>query len=599
MKTVLGLSLLVAVAAGCGGGHDRPALFSTDWLDDQGKSIAEVQARLRGVRPLANADLAVGVAGNDADKLIGVPLDGGAQWTFPHKLDARPVIAGGVVIGSGSGEVFALDARNGKRLWARPTGGLQILGAGDDGNVTAVSFSRGNGSTVLIVARDGAVRRQIETDKQVGVPAVLGGVVFVPWSNQYVSAIDAASGDELGRVVVRDKVSRALTIGGAMYFGELAFVRFDDKIATASRGGANRIGIPSRELPGTPRLLVPGSEKESAIANARDRDRLFARPSSPDGPLGIDSNRFYATYFKLVFGFDTAGGKLAWVHTHGSDVLGGQAVTSGILLCDELGKITILDARTGQVSTEKSFGEPIKSCVAHADSFRALPSGSPGKTLAQQVGEAAQLRDPSLATAQRLLLRELATMEDESATQSLVDIASDPRSAPILVQDARAGIATRRNGAQYMLAALAKHYDFLHDVLVSPPVGPCADALAAMKEPKAAPLLAAHLLDDADNDDDVRRAAKALAVLGTKAELPHLKHFVSAYRGTAESEDVANAVGSVAEAILRLDGKEGRAFVEAAAKDSMTVPVAKTRLEAILSAMPAEKEKAPEPAPKK
>ena len=601
MKAAVSIvALACGLLGGCGGGdHGRPPLFSTDWLDDQGKSIGEVQARLRGVHPSQSADLAVAVAGNNNDKLIGVPLGGGASWTFTHNLDARPIIAGGVVVGSGAGEVFALDTTTGKRLWARPTGGLQILGAGDDGALTAISFSRGNGSTVLVVARDGSVRRQIETDKQIGDPAVLGGVVFVPWSNQYISAIDAASGDEIGRVVVREKVSRALSIGGAIYFGELAFVRFDDKIAMASRGGANRVGIPSRELPGTPRLLVPGTEKQPPIANARDRDRLFARPASPDGPLTIDSNRFYASYFKLVFGFDTAGGKLAWVHTHGAEVLGGQAVANGILLCDDLGKITILDARTGQVSAEKSFGEPIKSCVAQADTFRALPSGSAGKSIAEQVGEAALVRDPSLATAQRLLLRELATLEDETATRALVEIASDPRSAPILVQDARAGIATRRNGAQYMLAALAKHYDFLHDVLLAPPVGPCADALAAMKEPKAAPLLAGHLLDDADSDDDVKRAAKALATLGTKAELPQLKHFVSAYRGTAETDDVANAVGSAAEAILRLDPKE-RPFVEMAANDSMTVPMAKTRLDALLSAVPAEKapEKAPEPATK-
>src|SRR5206468_1874581 len=138
-------------------------------------------------------------------------------------------------------------------------------------------------SVILIVRRDGSLERQIETEKQLGEPAVVGGIVFVPWSNQYVSAIDAATGDELGRVVLRDKVSRALTIGGSLYFGEVAYVRFDDKIRLASGGGASRIALPTRELPGTPRLLIPGTEKQPAVANARDRDRLFARPSSKEG----------------------------------------------------------------------------------------------------------------------------------------------------------------------------------------------------------------------------------------------------------------------------------------------------------------------------
>src|SRR6185436_19853056 len=105
-------------------------------------------------------------------------------------------------------------------------------------------------------------------------------------SNQYVSALDGTTGDEIGRVTVRDKVSRALTIGGGLYFGEMALVRFDEKIRFASQGGASRVALPSRELPGTPRLLVPGTEKQLPVANARDGDRLFARPSSPEGPLG-------------------------------------------------------------------------------------------------------------------------------------------------------------------------------------------------------------------------------------------------------------------------------------------------------------------------
>ena len=583
---ILGLGL---ATASCASDVSHPGTFSTNWLDDQGKSIGEVQARLKNAPAGAKADLVVAVAGAKNDKLIGVPLSGGANWTFQHALDARPIIAGGVVVGSGNGEIFALEASSGKRLWARPSGGVALLGAGDDGTITAVTLSRGTGSTILVVGRDGSVKRQIETDKAVGDPAVVAGVILVPWSNQYVSAIDAATGDELGRVTLRDKVSRADQIGGAVYFGEVSYVRFDDKIKMASQGGANRVGIPARELPGTPRLFVPGTEKQPAVANARDRDRLFARPSAPEGPLGIDSGRFYATYFRLVLGFEASRGQLAWVHTHASDVIGGDAVQGGVLLCDEDGKIVVLDAKTGQVSFNGSFGEPIKSCVAHADTYKALPGPGGAAPLAQQISEAILNREASLATAQRLLLRELGTLEDESATKTLVDIASDPRAAPVLVTDARAAIATRRNGAAYMVTALGRHYDFLRDVLASPPVGPIADALAAMNERQGAggaPLLASHLLDPADNDDDIRRAAAALATLATKDELPTLRHFFAMYRGTAESEEVGLAVASVGQAILRLDPKDGRVLVEHAAKDATTVAIARTRLDALLIASP-------------
>lgn len=587
-------TLTVAALAGCGGSGNELRLFSTEWRDDQGKSIGEVEARLRSAKPAANTDLVVGVAGQKVDKLVGVSLSSGSTWSFGHALDARPIIAGSVVVGSGGGELFALDAASGKRLWARPSGGAALLGAGDDGNVTAVTVARGTGSAILVVGRDGSVKQQIESERPIGDPAVVGGVVFVPWAGQYVSAVDGASGDEIGRVTLRDKVSRAVVVDGTLYFGENAFVRFDDRIAFASRGEANRVVLPSRELPGTPRLLSSGEEKLPPVANARDRDRLFARPSSAEGPLTIDANHFYASYFRLVLGFDAKDGHLTWVHTHDADYLGGSAINGGVVLCDDQGKIVVLDARSGQVALEQSFGEPVHSCVAHTDDFRAPAVSAQAPSLGEQITKAVENREASLVTAQRLLLRELSTLSDESATKTLIDIASDERAAPVLVADARAGIAARRNGADVMLAALSKHYDFLRDVLRPPPVGPLADALAAMKETRAAPLLAAHVLDPANSDEDVRRAAVALTTLATKNELGELQQFFGNNRATAASEDVATAVANVGAAIVRIDPVAGRALVDAALKDEMTVPFAKARLDALLTAMPKEGAAAPE-----
>ncbi len=579
----LGLAIVLA-AAGCGGGGGgevaSPKTFSTDWINDDGKSIEAVRTRLRDVRPGASTDLVVAVAGTD--KIVGVPLGGGATWKATHALDARPVITGSVVVVSGGNEVAALDAATGKRLWARPTPGAAFLGAGDDGALTAVALSRGAGSTLLLVARDGTVKRKIDTDKQIGAPAVLGGVVFVPWGNQYVSALDGKNGEELGRVVLRDKVSRATSVGGALYFGEQAYVRFDDKIGQASHGKANRIALPARELPGTPRWVVPGTERLPVAANARDRSQLFARPNEATPP-GLDANRFYANYYQLVFGFESEKGRLAWVRTHGAELIGGEAIAGGMLLCDEEGKIVAYDAANGQTVLEKSVGEPIASCVVQADTFRAPRPTSAATSLGQQITEAVTAREATLATAQRLLLRELAALEDESATKTLIDIASDPRSVPVLVADARAALAARRNGTSHMLAALGRRYDFLHDVLVSPPVGPIADALAAMKEAKAASLLAESLFDPQITEDDVKRVAAALAIIATDKELPALKQFFAMYRATAPSDPVALAVGSIGEAMLRVDPKGSRPLVEAAARDAMTVPVARDRLEAALA----------------
>jgi outer membrane protein assembly factor BamB len=105
-----------------------------------------------------------------------------------------------------------------------------------------------------------------------------------------------------------------------------------------------------------------------------------------------------------------------------------------------------------------------------------------------------------------------------------------------------------------------------------------------MKEPKAAPLLAGHLFDPANSDDDVKRASAALAVLATDNELPQCRQFFGMYRGSAPNEDLASAVGSIAEAMLRVDPKGSRAIIESALNDSNTALPVHSRLDTLLSA---------------
>jgi outer membrane protein assembly factor BamB len=576
---------LATLGISCGGGQTRLNLFSTDWTDDGGASIDRVWKRIGATPVPAAADVVVGVGEHD-DKLLGVDLATGGTWTFKHALDARPCVAGGVVIGSGGGEVFALDAATGRLVWRRPTGGLSLLGAGDDGTVSVVAFRRAGdtGSVLLAVTHDGQIVRQIESEKALGVPGVIAGMAFVPWAGQYVSVIDLANGDEAARVTLREETSRAWTEGGALWFGGIGFVRFDERIRDASRGKASTVLVPARELPGMPKLIPAGTSPLTVAANAEDKTREYAKPAVTDNGAGLQDDRWYGTYFRLAMGFDAAHGKLAWVYLHDADFVGGAAAGGGLLLCDDRGRVTALDAANGAVLSQAELGEPLHACVVNADAHRTSGTASAVKPLSTQLAEAVRADDPQLVIAQKLLLRELATVSDESATKALVDAARDPRTSPDLLPGVRTALANRRNGASYMEAALMRHYDFLKDVLRSPPVGPMAQALGAMKEKGAAPLLAAHLLDPSDTTDDVKQAAAALAVIAGPGELPSLRQFFGMYRANAEDDDVAAAVVSVGQALGSLGDKAAREQVETAAADANTVPYARDRLGAVLSA---------------
>jgi outer membrane protein assembly factor BamB len=573
----------LAAADACGGGQTRFNLFSTNWEDDGGASIDRVWRRMGDAPIPAGADVVIGVAGN-SDKMIGMPLDGGDTWTFAHALDARPTVAGGVVVASGGGEVFALDAKTGAVLWKRPTGGLPLLGAGDDGTVTVVTFRRAGatGSMLLAVARDGDVVRQIETEKPLGTPAVLGRMAFVPWAGQYVSVLDLSNGDETARVTLRDETNRAWTQGGALWFGQGTFIRFDGHIRDASKGKASTAAVKLRELPGGPKLMRPGNVPLGPAASAEDKVRAYARPAATDEGAAIEDERYYATYFRIALGLTSAKGSIAWAHLHDADFVGGAAAQGGVVLCDEKGKVLELDAKGGGVVKEASLGEPVKDCVVNVDEHRAVGAPAEAKPLATQLADVVRANDAQLAIAQKLLLGELAALEDEAATRTLVEVSTDPRTSPDLLTAARAALMGRRNGARYLEAALERHYDYLKDVLQPPPVEPIAQALAAMKDSRAAPLLASHLLDPADTDGDVKQAAAALAVVAGSDQLASLQEFFAMYRATAANEDVAEAVVNVGRALLRVDPRGGRAAVEAAVNDATTVPYAREKLAGLL-----------------
>jgi len=576
-----------AVLLSCATTTQSAGLFSIDWEDDRGASIAREWDRLAKATIGPAADVVIGVSKTRADTIVGRGLGGGPVWSLHHALDVRPIVAGSVVVASGGGEALAVDAANGSVLWRYPVGSLPLLGAGDDGAVTAMTFllGGGQGSVLIAVGRDGKVVRRIETSRTLGAPAVVDGVAFVPWAGQYISAIDLRSGQEDARVTFREMISRAWTESGSLWFGESAFIRFDPHTREGSRRGESIARVPVRELPGIPRLMPPGTVPLSPRSSAEDRTRVYARPiKARDAELRLEDDRYYGTYFRLAIGFAAPSGKLAWVHRHPVDFVGGAAIEGGVALCDESGEVTEFDAKTGGIRWQLSLGEPVTSCVVNADSWVGVGDPKPVKPLSGQLADALLADDPQLVISQKVLLRELSASVDPGATDTLVRLASDPRTSQELVRSARTSLAARRNGAEYMIASLERHYDFLKDVLRPPPVGPIAHALGAMKVKAAAPLLVAHLFDPADTDDDVREAAATLVVLSSPAELPGLRQFFGMYRAASgDSDALSEAVVSVAQAMLEVGDRTARDEVEAAAVDANTVPMVAEHLQVLLA----------------
>jgi hypothetical protein len=216
------------------------------------------------------------------------------------------------------------------------------------------------------------------------------------------------------------------------------------------------------------------------------------------------------------------------------------------------------------------LGSKIRLCVTDTGAEPVAEAGARGSSLATQIGQALDQLEPDMAEAERYLVSELDKQTEPLVTKILIDLCSSPRVSPELRNDARRLLALRTNGTEYMLAALERNYDFVSGVLLPPPVGPLADALAASGERRAAPLLAKHLNDPANSADDVAHAARALVKLASKDEYEDLRTFFALYRATADDDALVAAVVASAEALLRVGGEAGLSVIDRAAHDPLT-----------------------------
>jgi hypothetical protein len=166
----------------------------------------------------------------------------------------------------------------------------------------------------------------------------------------------------------------------------------------------------------------------------------------------------------------------------------------------------------------------------------------------------------------------------------LIDLASRQNADSVLQAEAEDLLATRRNGAEFMLRALAESGTDSRDPLSRAPIAALAEALLAQNEERAAPLLAARINQPGHSPQALARAAAALEKLASVQEYSALRVFFSLQRTTADEPERVEAVTSIARTLLRIGAEPGRRLVEEALRDPLTVPEVRNRLAGLLKA---------------
>jgi outer membrane protein assembly factor BamB len=161
---------------------------------------------------------------------------GGVQWRVQTggPVQSTPVVAHATVyVGSGDGQLYALDARTGTERWRFAAGRAITSSAAVAGGLVYVG-SR-DGAYVALDAATGTLRWRVETgpdaplawgfesgDLYTASPTVAGGLALLGGSDGQVWAVDAATGAVRWRFRTEGRVrSSPAVAGGRMYVGSM------------------------------------------------------------------------------------------------------------------------------------------------------------------------------------------------------------------------------------------------------------------------------------------------------------------------------------------------------------------------------------------
>ncbi len=549
-------------------------------------------------RPLtAGAPGAVVVSRSDA--LAGGVLEPGKVpffWRRTSQLSAPPLLARELVVYGEGRWLQALDARSGEPLWTVQRQGARLHALADDGQLSALALEseRADRHWLLVIDRAGRERLRVQLPNELGTPALLPSLLLVPWGGRFVSTIDLGSGAELARAGVEPGVQHALWSGSELWLAGPPWLHLTGSNEAGTPPGHSR-GLPSRPLPGQVEL---GSAALAPHLGA-DTSRLFAVPPAAEAE---PATSYLVVQGRAALSFESSRGTLLWVRSSASPILGAAARPESFALCEANGVLQVLAAGSArpleqlQLSAppgEQSSGaperrnEPWSHCALAAGSgWPPAPPASAREVapeeLVEQLARVLARSEPDLANLQRFLSRELAARPEPEATRVLIALASRQSADPILQAEAEDLLATRRNGVDFMLQALERAGP-AHDPVARAPLGALADALAALEEKRAAPLLAAQLNQLGHTAAAVERVARALEVLASESEYDALRVFFSVWRTSADGPELVAAVQSVGRTLLRIGAAPGRRLVQLAARDPLTVPEVRAELERELS----------------
>jgi outer membrane protein assembly factor BamB len=568
--------LMLVFSLGCSG---TPAAFATRYPDNVEPDFASVVDRAQAGASRTTPPIAAGVTA--AGHLYGYDMAAKRViWEVPARPRFQPLLAGNSIVIQEGGRVVGLDVKTGSQRFQFDAGDMHLVGADgvDDRAVIALTSGQGTYARSQVVLMSGVQRLWNHTlAHPVGVPALTGDVVLVPWSNQYLSGLDAASGEELSRLRVRDGViSHAFVNAGHVYVGsQHGIALLSHQLLAGNLDSGAHYTPPTRELPGQPAFLYDAyaSKPLPPPESAHSRVQLtWESATSGNNAVGLTSNNVYLIFYRFVLALDQRDYTLRWAHTHDVDVVGGRAQHDGIVIANANGGLTYLGAESG-APLWREQNAPVSVDLEFPANQRAVGAArNPAVSklnLREQLATAARDPDARLVPVRLLAVQLLSEMPDAAATGDLVALCEDDRTTVTVRKAACKLLRGRTVGGEHVLRALERHASFLA-ATTAPPVGALAKAASAQKETRAAPLLIAHLRDPNTPSEGLPDLVQSLGELGDAEAVEPLRKFLKLYHADPVDEHIARTVALIPAALAKLQGAEAKPLLNDIVNDGMS-----------------------------
>jgi hypothetical protein len=551
-------------SAACAG---TPGAFTARYPDNDEGDLSLLVQRIDAAPKRETAPIGVGVS--EAHKVYGYDIaTRRLLWQIPAQPRFAPQLAGAAVVIQEGDRIIGLDLKTGAQRFQFAATGMHLVGADGEADGCVVSLVSGQGTLAksrVVFMRGGVRSWSRDLEFPVGVPALVGSVVLVPWSNQYLSGLEAVSGNEFARLRVRDGViSHALVSGGRVFAGSQSGIGvLSHDITTANLQTGPHYVSPKQELPGRPPFLrdayapAPLPQPDSA----ENRIRLTWQPEVVDGKsVQMAGGNLYLVFYRFVFALDANDLALHWVYTHNVDLVGARAERDGLVIGDAKGELRYLAAQSGGTLWFERNAPP--SLVLELPPEQTTVGGNadtapPASDVRKQLAAAAQDVDSRLVPVRLLAVELLAKLTDPAATLDLLALCEDERTTVGVRKAACNALRQRTTGNEYVLGALRRHAAYLEGT-AAPPVGALAQAAATQNETRATPLLIAHLRDPNTPTPGLPELVRSLGELKDPNAAPPLSEFLLLYHADPVDEHVTHALELAPAALVRLQGEAAR-----------------------------------------